>query len=127
MDKNTRATAVLSCVILVLLFIGMRLTTAATSIPGKYDAFAQCLQDKGAAFYGAFWCPHCQEQKSWFGSSEKHLPYVECSRFIFGQNAVCSQKDIQAYPTWIFADGSRLVGEVPLDTLSEKTGCELPE
>ncbi len=33
------------------------------SDPKKYDAFAQYLKDKGAVFYSAFWCPHCQDQK----------------------------------------------------------------
>jgi hypothetical protein len=33
---------------------------------GKYDLFAQCLKDKDAKFYGAFWCPHCQNQKAMF-------------------------------------------------------------
>ena len=37
--------------------------------PGKLDGFAQCLKDKGAIFYGAFWCPHCQNQKKMFGRS----------------------------------------------------------
>ncbi len=26
--------------------------------PGALDTFATCLEDKGAIFYGAFWCPH---------------------------------------------------------------------
>src|SRR3989338_5665230 len=43
------------------------------SIPGKYDDFTKCLKDKGAIFYGAFWCPHCQKQKSLFGKSKKYL------------------------------------------------------
>ena len=54
-------------------------SSSAPAGPGKYDAFAQCLKDKGAVFYGAFWCPNCQEQKKLFDSSIKLLPYVECS------------------------------------------------
>ena len=98
------------------------------SLTGKYDTFAQCLTEKGAIFYGAFWCPHCRAQKEMFGSSEKFLPYVECST-LDGRNQVpaCSEKDISGYPTWEFADGSRLSGEVPLTQLAEKTGCVLPE
>ncbi|MEK9182474.1 MAG: hypothetical protein AAB809_00155 [Patescibacteria group bacterium] len=95
--------------------------------PGKYDTFAQCLKDKGAVFYGAFWCPHCQAQKKLFGSSEKLLPYVECSTPNGNaQTQVCIDKGITGYPTWEFADGTRLNGEIPLTQLSEKTGCELP-
>src|SRR3989338_4795421 len=97
-----------------------------SAVPGKYDQFATCLKDKGAVFYGAFWCPHCQNQKKMFGKSEKLLPYVECSTPNGqGQLQVCIDAGIQSYPTWEFSDGSRLNGEIPLQTLAEKTNCEL--
>lgn len=93
----------------------------------ELDGFAQCVQDSGAKFYGAFWCPHCQDQKKMFGASAKNLPYVECS-LPDGKTrtAICIEKDVQSYPTWDFADGSRETGTLPLETLAEKTGCELP-
>jgi|SRR3989338_3441715 len=95
--------------------------------PGKLDTFASCLKDKGAVFYGAFWCPHCVNQKALFGKSAKLLPYVECSTpDSKGQFPICVEKEIKNYPTWIFADNSILTGEVELTTLSEKTGCPLP-
>ena len=98
---------------------------------GKYDEFAQCLEAKGAKFYGAFWCPHCQSQKKLFGSSAKLLPYVECSTADSrGQTQACIDKGITTYPTWELADGTRLPTEnsagVTLETLAEKTGCALP-
>lgn len=96
--------------------------------PGKYDEFAQCLKDKGAIFYGAFWCPHCQATKKLFGSSKSLLPYVECSTpDARGQTQQCIDKKISTYPTWEFADGSRLEGELTLQTLANKTGCVLPD
>ncbi len=102
--------------------------------PGKYDTFAQCLKDKGAIFYGAFWCPHCQAQKKEFGSSVKYLPYVECSTPDGnGQTQVCIDQKITSYPTWILADGTRIPDDAPdgsgvkLETLSAKTGCVLPQ
>jgi len=99
-----------------------------SKIPGKYDDFAICLKDKGAIFYGAFWCPHCQNQKKMFGKSAKLLPYVECSTANGkGQLAICEEKEITGYPTWIFADESRLGGEVSFETLAEKTECVLPQ
>lgn len=95
--------------------------------PGKYDEFAQCLKDKGAVFYGAFWCPHCKAQKEMFGKSAKLLPYQECSLPSgSGQNQMCTDKGIKSYPTWIFSDGSELSGEIALATLAEKTSCVLP-
>ncbi len=96
--------------------------------PGKYDTFATCLKDKGAVFYGAFWCSHCQNTKEMFGSSQKLLPYVECSTADGnGQMQICKDKGIMGYPTWTFADGSTLGGELSFEQLAEKTSCQLPE
>ncbi len=96
--------------------------------PGKYDTFTQCLKDKGAVFYGTFWCKYCQTQKKLFDSSVKLLPYVECST-LDGQNQTkeCSDKKITGYPTWEFSDGSRSNGVISLEQLAEKTSCVLPE
>ena len=96
--------------------------------PGKYDAFATCLKDKGAIFYGAFWCPHCQAQKKLFGTSSNLLPYVECSTADGqSQTKICIDKKVVSYPTWEFVDGTILSGEIPLSQLAEKTSCELPQ
>ena len=115
--------------ILVLIILAgvVVLIARSVSAPGKYDQFAQCLEEKGAKFYGAFWCPHCQNQKKMFGKSQKYLPYVECSTPNGqGQKELCNDAGIEGYPTWVFADESRLSGEVPLATLAEKTMCALP-
>lgn len=100
---------------------------AGPAVSGVYDGFAQCLKDKGAIFYGAFWCPHCQATKKLFGASQKLLPYVECST-PDGNNQlqICIDKGIKQYPTWVFADGSQLTGERTFAELAEKTSCELP-
>lgn len=96
--------------------------------PGKYDTFAQCLEDEGAIFYGAFWCPHCQDQKSQFGVSKKHLPYVECSTpDAKDMTQQCKDEGIDGFPTWKFADGSTESGVLSMERLSEKTNCPLPE
>jgi thiol-disulfide isomerase/thioredoxin len=94
---------------------------------GKYNSFAQCINASGATFYGAFWCPHCQNEKKLFGNAAQFLPYVECSTpDASGQLQVCKDASVQSYPTWVFKDGSRLTGEVPLNQLAQKTGCPLP-
>lgn len=93
----------------------------------KLDSFAQCLKDKGALFYGAFWCPHCQNQKALFGGSKKYLPYIECSTpDAKGQTDLCVKNGIKSYPTWVFPDLSTTTGEVTLEVLSQKTNCSLP-
>ncbi len=94
---------------------------------GTYTALAQCIKDSGTTFFGAFWCPHCQAQKKAFGDAATLLPYVECSAPDGkSQLPVCKDAEVSSYPTWEFADKSRLTGEIPLATLAEKTGCTLP-
>ncbi|MSO30475.1 MAG: vitamin K epoxide reductase family protein [Acidobacteria bacterium] len=74
---------------------------------------AEHLADEGVLFYGASWCPHCQEQKRLFGASASRLPYIECSPA--GQNAPqspsCNSAGIESYPTWIIK-GRAYVGQV---------------
>lgn len=121
-------------IIIGVLFLGMVATVLIRSngvkntAPGKYDEFATCLKDKGATFYGAFWCPHCQATKKLFGTSQKLLPYVECSTPDGNaQTQICIDKGVKSYPTWEFADLSRLTGEIPFEQLAEKTSCVLPQ
>ena len=66
-------------VLAVLIVGGFGASLYLKTLPGKYDGLAQCLKDKGVIFYGAFWCPHCQNTKKQFGNSAPLLPYVECS------------------------------------------------
>ena len=120
-------------IIVILLLIGGVFWLVKTpGKPGAYDEFAQCLKDKGATFYGAFWCPHCQKQKAMFGKSAKLLPYVECSTPDGqGQLKICTDAGVQSYPTWhIPVSGTTtpliLTGEIELTTLAEETSCPLP-
>jgi hypothetical protein len=89
------------------------------------DAFARCLAGKKAKMYGAFWCPHCKDQKDVFGASFEYVPYVECG--IKGSRAetpACIQAGVKRFPTWDF-NGQKYEGVLPLDALSLKTGCKL--
>lgn len=97
-------------------------------LPGRYDAFAKCLSDAGVKMYGAYWCPHCKNQKDAFGSSWKFVDSVECSLpNRAGQTELCSKEGIKGYPTWEFKDGERAEGELSMQQLSAKSGCSLPE
>jgi thiol-disulfide isomerase/thioredoxin len=130
MNNNIKIFFSVICLLIVGTFVVVMLqsnTNIAPAGPGIYDTFATCLKDKGAVFYGAFWCPHCQATKKLFGSSVKLLPYVECSTAdAQGQTKICIDKKITNYPTWEFTDGSRLNGEISLAQLAQKTSCELP-
>jgi len=95
----------------------------------KYDGFARCLRDRGVTMYGAWWCPHCQEQKEKFAASFKYAPYVECGIIgdIHGQNPKCKEDGIKHYPTWQFPPtGERVERVFDLQELSDRTGCPLP-
>jgi glutaredoxin len=87
-------------------------------------ALAEHLTEEGALFYGASWCPHCQEQKRLFGASVDRLPYIECS--LGGpnapQSAACRTAGVQTYPTWVI-NGRAIVGQVmSLAQLADASG-----
>ncbi len=94
----------------------------------RLDAFAKCTADHGAKMYGAFWCPHCQEQKEEFGSSFEYVNYIECGvkGDLHAQTAVCKSAGINHYPTWEFPDKTRIEGKESFQSLSDRTGCTLP-
>lgn len=93
--------------------------------PGDYDTFAVCIKESGAKFYGAWWCPHCAEQKALFGKSAVNLPYIECSNPDRTQNEVCDAAHITGYPTWEFKDGTRASPALSLSDLATRTACPL--
>ncbi|MEK7153973.1 MAG: hypothetical protein AAB792_00240 [Patescibacteria group bacterium] len=85
------------------------------------DEFAQCLAQKGATMYGAYWCPHCQNEKQAFGDSFRLVPYIECST----ESKKCLDAGIKRYPTWTFADGRKFEGEQGIEKLSQESECPL--
>lgn len=104
--------------ILILIVIIVWASMSGKSNDSK-TALAKCLKDKGAKFYGASWCGHCKNQKKMFGDAAKYLPYIECS----GGTKECADAKVDGYPTWIFADGKRQSGEIPLAQLKQMVGC----
>lgn len=94
--------------------------------PGKYDMLAKCIAKTSTTFYGAFWCPDCAAQKTKFGTGAQYLPYHECALPDKSENDSCRAVDVKHYPTWVFGDGSRLVGTQNVSKLAEKTGCAMP-
>ena len=84
---------------------------------------AEHLEARGVKFYGASWCPHCQQQKELFGGAARFLPYVECSPH--GRKAPrateCEIEDISNYPTWII-DGRRIERVLAANALATISG-----
>ena len=86
---------------------------------------AEHLEARGDVFYGASWCPHCQQQKDMFGAAAEFLPYVECAPHgPRGPRATaCQIAEIRNYPTWMI-DGRKVERLMPPELLAKLTGFE---
>src|SRR5262249_49544520 len=79
----------------------------AAETPGYQGELARHLRDSGAIMYGAYWCPHCSEQKHLFGAAVKDVPYVECdAKGVNARPDLCERAGVKVYPTWVI-DGAR--------------------
>lgn len=78
---------------------GWEITT--TSGEAESD-LAKHLTASGVKKYGAYWCPHCYEQKQLFGKEAfAEIDYVECAAD--GKNPqveACAKAGIKSFPTW---------------------------
>ncbi len=102
-------------------------TNSELTADAPYEArLANHLTEQNAAMYGAFWCPHCEDQKALFGDAVDQVPYVECDPE--GEDAqpeLCQAKEIQGYPTWEI-EGELYPGTRSLEELAQLTGFEAP-
>src|SRR3989338_4753785 len=129
--KNKQTVIIVALGIVAIGVIGALAWRGSNEGPGQYDDFAKCLTEKGAKMYGAYWCPHCINQKEDFGKSWQYVTYVECS--LPGgqaQTPVCKTAGIEGYPTWEFIDAetqnkTRASGELSFEQLSVYSGCPL--
>jgi uncharacterized membrane protein len=124
----TKTVPAAAAVILVLhLHYSGFLGDAPTAEDPRAKAVAVHLAQTGAKMYGAFWCPHCQEQKSYFGMSASRLPYIECSPG--GQRSPqateCKDAGINSYPTWVI-NGKRIEEVMTVKQLAEASGYKEP-
>jgi hypothetical protein len=110
---------------IAIVLIVAALLTAFIKKPVDYTNFAQCLTEKGAKMYGAWWCPHCNNQKKTFGDAWHYVTYVECSTQDGKETDDCKAAGITGYPTWRFSDGTELQGEATFEQLSQRTSCSL--
>lgn len=90
--------------------------------PAYIEKLAKFMTEKGMVMYGAYWCPHCQEQKKEFGDALQYIDYVECDAQ--GPNAnpdECTAQGIKGYPTWIY-QGQQYSGAKSLSDLAKIVG-----
>ena len=84
-------------------------------------ALAEHLRQRGAVFYGAWWCSHCFHQKNLFGTEAgRLLPYVECDKEEAGRQR-CAAANVGAYPTWVLG-GERKEGVQSMKELIQWSG-----
>jgi uncharacterized membrane protein len=109
-----------------LSYTGVLGPTQATEDP-LARALAEHLAKVNVKFYGAQWCPHCQQQKELFGVAAKRLPYIECSPEGQGtpQAQVCKDANIESYPTWII-DDKRYEDVLTMTQLANLTNFKAP-
>jgi uncharacterized membrane protein/glutaredoxin len=119
---KTLPAALLVILALHLNYAGVFDAANARSDP-KLAGLADYLTAVNAKFYGASWCPHCQEQKRMFGAAAERLPYVECSPEGPGKREapICQTMQIQGYPTWII-NGRRHEGVLSPEDLARLSG-----
>ncbi|MEM8640676.1 MAG: vitamin K epoxide reductase family protein [Cyanobacteria bacterium P01_G01_bin.54] len=90
-------------------------------------ALAEHLTEMDAKMYGAYWCPHCRDQKNLFGKEAfKKVTYVECAEDAEKdepQPDQCEAAGVQSYPTWEI-DGQMRPGQIPLEQLASLSGYE---
>ena len=83
---------------------------------------AECLTSKWATMYGTNRCSHCQNQKDLFGyEAFAKINFVDCDK----EKNTCALAGVQWYPTWGFADGSKLEGTQTFEALAAKAGCSV--
>lgn len=122
--------AVASCAV----GLGLMLTscTSIASLTGSASSpyaeqLANHLTAQNAVMYGAYWCPHCADQKALFGRAVAAMPYVECDPG--GKNPqpqLCQDKGIQGYPTWEI-NGEFYLGPHSLKELAELSDFAAPQ
>lgn len=98
-----------------------------TSSGAAEMALAQHIKKVGAKMYGAFWCPHCHDQKQLFGQQAfSQINYIECDPK--GKNPrpdLCQAANIEGFPTWEI-NGQFYSGTQSLEQLAELSGYQGP-
>ena len=101
-----------------------------TTTSGQAEiALARYLTQIGAKEYGAYWCPHCHDQKMLFGrEAAKLINYFECDPK--GQNSraeICqaASANLKGFPTWEIK-GQFYSGTQSLEKLAEFSGYSGP-
>ena len=103
-------------------------------------ALAKHLKETEAKMYGAYWCPHCRDQKSLFGvAAIPEIPYIECdpkgkaaeTDLCQAELAKATEQELAAtgnkagFPTWKIGD-KYYPGQQSLTDLAQYSGYQGP-
>ena len=88
-----------------------------------YWEFNQCLADNGVIIYGTGWCPACRQLVESLGGYENISPvYVDC----MDEKERCDNEKKTGYIPEIQIEGKLYESSRSLESLSQLTGCPLP-
>jgi uncharacterized membrane protein/glutaredoxin len=99
-----------------------------TTTSGEAElALAEHLNEVDAKMYGAYWCPHCYDQKQLLGQeATQKINYIECAEDgVNPQPQACAEAGIRSYPTWEI-NGELVPGVQTPEELANLTGYEGP-
>jgi uncharacterized membrane protein len=90
-------------------------------------SLARHLTSIGAKMYGAYWCPHCHDQKQLFGQpAMQDVTYVECAEDgVNPQVEQCISANIEGFPSWEI-NGQIYPGARRLEELADLSGYQGP-
>jgi len=107
--------------IIFVMFIFLAWCNSEDNKYNNLDEFATCLSQKWIIMYGTDTCSFCQKQKKSFGDSFKNINFVNCSK----DPNKCSDAGVRWVPHRSYPDGTSDAWLQSLETLSQKSSCEL--
>jgi len=110
------------------IYVPQRITSKST--PQAID-LAKHLQSQNAMFFGTFWCPHCRNQRTFFGEEAfKFINYVECDPRGYNYDKMLADKykiNEVGFPSWLNLghDDKIISGEMDLVTIAKLSSFPL--
>ncbi len=88
--------------------------------------FAKDLAAADVKFFSASWCADCTAQAQLFEDGSDDLPFVKVtgSDREFDETGIAEQ--LTELPTWEFPDHTRASGILSLQTISQRSGVDIP-
>ena len=90
-----------------MMYAPARVSTQSTE---QAVTLARHLKKEGVVMYSAFWCPHCRNQREFFGREAwREVAWVECGKGGVNQDAKLCVK-VDGYPAFYNKKGKEILG-----------------